>query len=1223
MGIELWIGHEYETAHEMKALSQFLTCMFDTYGDDDRYYLVLAGFYCQGEEIDLAVLKRDGIVVIELKDAGDPISGGENGPWTATRSDGTAWTLNAGRHRNPYQQARERRFAMIHQLDSDVPAIMPQQRAQHQRLDHVSTVVALCPAMHPDTHLSIPEFPWFDVVGLDELPQVVYFLRSPSLDLTRDDLVGLVRRWGLKQVPLAHFVPSNVLEPAAQPAAAPTASSTTTQPTAATPALGGLPVPPQPTPYAESTCPVCQYQRQPCEVPAIRGIVRQAIVQPHPPDPRAELEILGPDDQLLTLHLTGRWADLAPDIIAILDVIAREGDERHLNLAAYHLSRLGDTTLLAGPDSLVILEPDWLINVTALTQVEYCPRQYLISRFQLIQPNLPMTRGAFVHRAFEQLVKTPHDENALTESLRRAGYEQAQNMAILNVSKVALWDEVRHHYDRLKAWAKTRQLPHQARSETFLLAPQLGMKGRIDAVWPTEGGHFTVGELKTGRSYGAMPRPGHALQVGAYSLMTAIRSSDQPAHIDATLLYTGNQTLHNSLNVARQVELTSQLYASIVSTRNLLVRIDYLAHAPFELERPNKCWKCRIGHLCEEIAVLLQQDDPRPTRIRERFASSQDHPDAERQWFRTYTDLLMREYRAVKERHASLWRMSPEQRSEQGTTVVVDAVADASEETESGSVIHTLIANNQSELREEDRVLISGAGGPLSGLVAEGTVRRAQETGLAVELKAPLEFASCYVDRYVSETLLERDFAAPFYWLQQPPDYRDLVTRLRTPRFLVTEASLHFPPQVNMRQLNPAQLDAVRQALRMQDYLLIHGPPGSGKTMLVVAIVRELLHRGQRVLLAAGTNTAVDNMLKELKDSGYGDHLLRLGSVHRTDPILHDCVPEALADSRELDTYVAQLRHALISRPVVATTSTSWLQGAWDALYQFNVAIVDEAAQLTVPATLGPLRLARSFILIGDHMQLPAVVLSEPSRRNIDPGSDTAPRLSDSLFAELYANLRTAGLPGIVKLNEQYRMNEEICAIPRQLWYDDDLRPATSKIAKARLALLKPLSADDPLFPLLDPERPVIFADQPWAAGSGGPRTNRAEAQLVHDIVRSYLAHGLSMDGIGIIAPFRAQVSLIRRVLEATLPDSAPQIRSMVDTVDRFQGQQRELIVISLATYGDFVHDLLRDERRLNVALTRARHKLIIIGDASVLKAHPVYYSLIRHCTVIPAPPSG
>lgn len=965
-------------------------------------------------------------------------------------------------------------------------------------------------------------------------------------------------------------------------------------------------------------CIVCPYDRgHPCEVPYLRGTLTGVSESPSPGASGGwiTLQIEGGAQETIQLQ-DPQWLRLLPQVRRALRLVQTGGNSARLEVSAYHLSRLPGSQaarpLTTGANGQVILEPDWLINVTELTKLEYCPRQYLVDRYRLAQTNAPMLRGNIVHRTFEQMLKTPQDEAAITLALKNAFFEQARGMAALNQTKAALWVLVKDHYVRLKAWARLNHRPGKPRSESFLLSPQLGMKGKIDALWFRDGSVSLIAELKTGRSMGPRPKPGHAFQAGAYSLMSAARGWKPQEGTETVVLYSGNQPLGASPNVERAIPMSAESLRQVIFQRNQLVLSDYLSDAPYETLQPNKCISCTIGEACAAIGHLLGHIDPRPVSAKWTFNPEASLDGVEKAWFQAYSRLLFQEYRAVKTDHAALWQVSSQERAVLGRAFLADSSHLASRESK--RFTYLLEGDNQSELREEDFVLVSDARGPMGGMLAQGIVRRPLEDGMEVEFSEELEFEPHIVDSYVSENLVERQFAGLYAWLDQERSYRDLVVRSRPPAFSAGAPQPHFPSLLGPRQLNARQQEVVRKGLSMEDSLLVLGPPGSGKTTLIVAVVRELLHQGQRLLLAAGTNTALDNLLRPLVEAGFGDQVLRLGVRSRTDPGLRAYVPEALAESDDLDTYVQSMRRVMLERRVVGATATTWLSNTWEIFDRFDVAIVDEAAQITLPAALGALRLAKRFILIGDHRQLPPVVISEP--RNGNALAEPALRLSGSLFEELYRSYRHTCPEAIVHLNEQYRMNEEICVISRNMWYDEDLQPATPGVAGARLALTRQLDRRLSLHPALDPDIPAVFLHIPWSEAWSSPRASLREAQAAGHILRAYLDAGLSLDCAGIIAPFRAQVALIRRTLEAMLPGQAAEIRGAVDTVDRFQGQERDLILMSLATHGNFVHDLLQDERRLNVAITRARHKLILLGDRDVLCQHPMFADLLRHCAV-------
>lgn len=185
MAVELWMGAEFEHAHEMKALRAVLHQLVDRFGEDKSLYLLLANFFCDGEEIDLAVVKKRAIVVIELKECDAPVIGGPNGPW---RIQGDS-ALNEGQRRNPYQQVRQYRYALMNYLTRHRYDFLAQQKAHQAKFEHISALVAFSPTMSPDSAIEISkrDRKWFGVVGLDHLWTEIKDRRSPEIHLNQGD----------------------------------------------------------------------------------------------------------------------------------------------------------------------------------------------------------------------------------------------------------------------------------------------------------------------------------------------------------------------------------------------------------------------------------------------------------------------------------------------------------------------------------------------------------------------------------------------------------------------------------------------------------------------------------------------------------------------------------------------------------------------------------------------------------------------------------------------------------------------------------------------------------------------------------------------------------------------------------------------------------------------------------------------------------------------------
>jgi DNA polymerase III delta prime subunit len=445
------------------------------------------------------------------------------------------------------------------------------------------------------------------------------------------------------------------------------------------------------------------------------------------------------------------------------------------------------------------------------------------------------------------------------------------------------------------------------------------------------------------------------------------------------------------------------------------------------------------------------------------------------------------------------------------------------------------------------------------------------------------------------------------------------------------------PPPVLSGGLNEPQQDAVRFALAAKDVAVIHGPPGTGKTTTVAELIRCLVARGDRVLACAASNHAVDNLLEKLLRVGLEP--VRLGHPARVVPELRDRALDLLAEkhpdarqarkvareafalfrqadkwtrgkpepgakaamrkeARDLLGEARRLEALAVERVldearVVCATLTG-LDGGTLGRRQFDTAVLDEACQSTEPAAWVPLLRSGRLVLAGDHCQLPPTVVSTEAA---DAG------LSVSLMERVVGRL---GNQVARKLVVQYRMHESIMGFSSAEFYEGEL-VADPAVAAHRLCDLPGVRPE----PLTDV--PVQFIDTAGASydeeleEDTESRFNRQEAVLAAKKVRALLAAGLAPEHVAVITPYRAQVRLLRDLLAAT-----PGLE--IDSVDGFQGREKEAVVISLVRSNpEGEIGFLADTRRTNVALTRARRKLIVIGDSATLAADPFYQRMLTH----------
>ena len=480
-------------------------------------------------------------------------------------------------------------------------------------------------------------------------------------------------------------------------------------------------------------------------------------------------------------------------------------------------------------------------------------------------------------------------------------------------------------------------------------------------------------------------------------------------------------------------------------------------------------------------------------------------------------------------------------------------------------------------------------------------------------------------------------------------DALDRVARARTGRlaalrdiFYTAAPAARFSfADPSLPWLNASQQHAVGEVMRAKDVAIVHGPPGTGKTTTLVEAIYETLRRESQVMVCAQSNMAVDWIAQKLTDRGVP--VLRIGNPTRvSDSMLaltyerrfeaHPDYPQlwsirkALRELRQqrrgrneqwhqkterlrerATELELRIRASLFGEArVIACTLTGAASRVLEG-EKYSTLFIDEAAQALEAACWIAIRRAGRVILAGDHCQLPPTVKSIMA-------------LKGGLGRTLMERIAETKPDTVTMLNVQYRMNEQIMRFPSDWFYHSRVVSDPSVGHRG----------------ILDYDCPMMWVDtadvdgREEFVGDSFGRINRPEAQLTLDTLTDYfgkIGRQRILDeaiDVGIISPYRAQVQLLRRMIRQS--DALRPYRHLiaVNTVDGFQGQERDIILISLVRDNDGGDiGFLRDLRRMNVAITRARMKLIILGSAGTMTRHPFYRKLYEYVQALQTDGSG
>ncbi|KAI5956729.1 dna2 [Candida jiufengensis] len=836
--------------------------------------------------------------------------------------------------------------------------------------------------------------------------------------------------------------------------------------------------------------------------------------------------------------------------------------------------------------------------------------------------------------------------------------EATKHFAYLNTWFTKYYKKVPNANTMIEDWLEGNKIGFGVQDildiEEEIRSPVFGLKGKIDATiiaalknQKIRGNYLFPMEIKTGKEY-----INHSAQASLYALLFKDRyDMDINSFI---LVYTKEE-------ITKKCNIRISDVRSLINLRNRVSEHFKSGLTLPEIIRRSDCERCDVLAGCMTLNHLVEDGTAENSGLKEddytMLTLGLSDPNF-KQFFKYWDYLIAKEEELMGKAIKQLWTVPSHTRQERGKCFnnlkIIESSDDdnsifyyanvKSEKTNARQFLYTFTKDQDfknsnflsSKFTYNDRVIISDEDGHFA--VTTGFVKSISRSQIVISTKRRLTTHDQKLKNFnkVNNQMIESlihgklkfqengnkrfilDRDEMFYGLGlarynilslfltgSSPRFRDLIVNLSPPNF--SQQDFEYTGDI---KFNDCQSAAMEKVFSAQDYALILGMPGTGKTTLIVEIIKTIVSHGQSVLLTSYTNSAVDNILLKLNDKKYKDpnvRILRIGHPSRVNKSLHDFIPDfkepIKSQTQYLDTYS--------SPNVIATTCLGVADPCFNLRNEFDYCIVDEASQITLPINLGPISMAKKFVLVGDHHQLPPLVLH--------PNPEVKTGLSQSLFKIL----AEANPQALCELTDQYRMCEDIMQVSNVLVYDNKLKCGSDEVAKQSLKIPNPTFITNLLqsnIPnkhqwidnlIFDENKKVLFLnhdDMPARETVFGETVqNPVEAKLIYQIVKALVSSGVDEDQIGVMSFYRSQLELLKRNLSSKTDLE-------ILTADQYQGRDKQCIIISLVRSNEEQNsgDLLKEWRRLNVAVTRAKSKLIILGSKSTLSSTSITNTFVE-----------
>ncbi len=813
--------------------------------------------------------------------------------------------------------------------------------------------------------------------------------------------------------------------------------------------------------------------------------------------------------------------------------------------------------------------------------------------------------------------------------------------------------------------------------EEHIWSPMYGLKGNIDATIQAQmqlaGDReprtlLVPFELKTGKRDNVEQ---HRVQTALYTLLLSDRYD---VNVTCGILY------YLETNKVFRVEGIRNEIRHMVMERNELACYvhDKLALPPM-IKKQHLCKTCYSKAACFTYHKLSEDGTAETSGLGEKFTEVVNHLSPVHQtFFKKWDDLLTKEERDTMKFRRELWTMLSSEREAIGRcfSEVVIQPGSAFENPQSSKINrfeYTFVKQNpragfsfsESQITIGEPIVISDEKGHFN--FAAGFVTNVRPSRIVVAVDRRLQrvqrktegFHPVNNQIFSAHVSVGEDLASPASPSDAPILYRmdkdefangmatarnnvlrimekdlwrarelrQLIVENKPPEFKIVSTAYTLSGPASQQNLNVDQRRAIEKVMSAKDYALVLGMPGTGKTTTIAHIIRALVSQGKSVLLASYTHTAVDNILLKIKDDKIP--ILRIGAANKVHPDVQSFADISGIPKRTIE----ELHVSWQESQVVATTCLGVNHGIFNAR-TFDYCIVDEASQITLPVCLGPIRMAKTFILVGDHYQLPPLVQNKQA-------------LEGGLDVSLFKMLSDAQPDSVVSLEHQYRMAEDIMLLSKELVYSGRIKCGNEAVA-TQMLLIPDLEAGLAAYHFtasslpsrstqtvclatgncwlrraLAPSARCLFLDTDTITPSGtarelaaGPRiTNAVESMLTAQLVTTLVKSGTSPRSIGVITFYRSQLALLKADVKS-MAGSTTASEVEMHTADKYQGRDKEVVILSCVRSNDNNHvgDLLKDWRRVNVAVTRARSKMLIMGSMSTLAGSgvPILQGLTR-----------